>query len=130
MPVAVPIASHTTVPLKPKTFTPRSNPPHPLSTLQPDELRVAARVVKEYNSTKKCLFRRILLIEPPKNEVVPYLEAELAGKPLPKPPIRRAQVRPLPLEPSEVPRLITLVSAGPLLLRRRNRVHGGYGRHD
>ncbi|BGP32212.1 hypothetical protein JCM10296v2_003992 [Rhodotorula toruloides] len=91
MPVAVPIASHATVPLKPKSSAPRTNPPHPLSTLQPDELRVAARVVKEYNSTKKCLFRRILLIEPPKKEVVPYLEAELAGKPLPKPPIRRAQ---------------------------------------
>ncbi|POY74648.1 putative Primary-amine oxidase [Rhodotorula taiwanensis] len=64
---------------------------HPLASLQPDELRIAARVVKAANPGKVCLFRRILLIEPPKSGVVPVLEAEIAGEPLPQGPIRRSQ---------------------------------------
>ncbi|GJN94178.1 hypothetical protein Rhopal_007252-T1 [Rhodotorula paludigena] len=64
---------------------------HPLASLQEDELRTITRLVKEHNPGQVCSFRRALLIEPPKAEVVPYLEAELEGRPRPRPPIRRGQ---------------------------------------
>lgn len=65
---------------------------HPLASLQSHELVIISRVVREYNSSKVLAFRRILLREPPKALVVPYLQAELAGTPLPQAPIRYGQV--------------------------------------
>ncbi|KAM0756094.1 primary amine oxidase [Meredithblackwellia eburnea MCA 4105] len=68
-----------------------SSPPHPLATLRPDEMATISRVVKEFNSHKQVQFRRVLLSEPPKALVVPYLKAELAGSRLPPLPPRYGQ---------------------------------------
>ncbi|KAL8277071.1 hypothetical protein RQP46_010499 [Phenoliferia psychrophenolica] len=69
-------------------FTP---PPHPLAALRSDEMAIISRVVKAYNPSKTCAFRRILLVEPPKALVVPILKAELAGTRLPPAPARLGQ---------------------------------------
>ncbi|KAK4702051.1 hypothetical protein P7C70_g4176, partial [Phenoliferia sp. Uapishka_3] len=69
-------------------FTP---PPHPLAALRADEMVIISRVVKSFNPTKTLAFRRILLIEPAKALVVPYLKAELAGTRLPPAPPRYGQ---------------------------------------
>lgn len=72
---------------------------HPLAALREHELVKIAKAVKvsqylshanvqDYNPNETCAFRRILLVEPRKKAVVPYLEAELAGTALPAPPKR------------------------------------------
>ncbi|ORY81288.1 primary amine oxidase [Leucosporidium creatinivorum] len=75
----------------PSRATTKASTLHPLAALTPDELTTISRVVKSYNASKTCLFRRCLLVEPPKALVVPYLQAELSGAPLPPVPTRRGQ---------------------------------------
>lgn len=94
---SVPIAStnsfdFSTMKKEAAKLLPKSIPQiHPLASLQPHELVLISRVVKEYNPSKVLAFRRVLLREPPKEVVVPYLQAELLNKPLPRLPARYGQ---------------------------------------
>lgn len=54
--------------------------PHPLSALSIDETNLARDVVLSYHPEEVLYFRQILLLEPPKNEVVPFLDLEHSGK--------------------------------------------------
>ncbi|EFW21060.1 hypothetical protein D8B26_002679 [Coccidioides posadasii str. Silveira] len=67
------------------------HPVHPLLTLQPSEVRRASKIVKDKFAGRHVLFRIIAVKEPPKDEVVQFLEAERAGRPL-RYPARRIYV--------------------------------------
>lgn len=54
--------------------------PHPLSALSVDETNLARDVVLSCHPEGILYFRQILLLEPPKSEVVPFLELEHSGK--------------------------------------------------
>lgn len=54
--------------------------PHPLSALSIDETNLARDVILSYHPEELLYFRQILLLEPPKNEIVPFLELEHSGK--------------------------------------------------
>lgn len=57
---------------------------HPLAPLSEKELRDAAAIIKaSWPAHTELHFKVVTLQEPPKAEVVPYLEAEHSGKPLP-----------------------------------------------
>ncbi|GME24771.1 putative copper amine oxidase [Neofusicoccum parvum] len=61
-------------------------PAHPLDPLTAQEIQKAAALFKESNPGKSLHFKRIALIEPPKAQLRPYLQAELRGqKPAPLP---------------------------------------------
>lgn len=69
--------------------------PHPLSALSIEETNQAREVVLALHPNTVLDFRTIYLLEPPKAEVVPFLELEHAGKltpSTPRPP-RLADVR-------------------------------------
>ncbi|KAG6363028.1 hypothetical protein INS49_008123 [Diaporthe citri] len=54
--------------------------PHPLSALSIDETNLARDVALSYHPEEVLYFRQILLLEPPKSEVVPFLELEHSGR--------------------------------------------------
>ncbi|KAF4301755.1 putative copper amine oxidase [Botryosphaeria dothidea] len=56
------------------------SPVHPLDPLTAQELQHAAKLFKERHSQKSIHFKRIALIEPPKAQLRPYLQAELRGE--------------------------------------------------
>ncbi|KAF3042757.1 hypothetical protein E8E12_009994 [Didymella heteroderae] len=56
-----------------------SSTPHPLDPLTPEEITKAANVVRPLFENQKPNFRVITLREPPKDELVKYLEAEYRG---------------------------------------------------
>lgn len=57
---------------------------HPLAPLSEKELRDAAAIIRaSWPAHTKLHFKVVTLQEPPKAEVVPYLEAEHNGRPLP-----------------------------------------------
>lgn len=59
---------------------------HPLDPITAQEIQKAARLFKNANPGKSLHFKRIALIEPPKAQLRPYLQAELRGeKPTPLP---------------------------------------------
>ena len=59
-------------------------PAHPLAPLSEKELRDAAAIIKaSWPAHTELHFKVVTLQEPPKAEVVPYLEAEHAGGALP-----------------------------------------------
>ncbi|BEI82201.1 hypothetical protein CcaverHIS002_0300690 [Cutaneotrichosporon cavernicola] len=64
---------------------------HPLDPLSPVELERACGIVKANRPTQRLFIKSCQLREPPKAELVPYLNAERAGTPLP-PPARQADV--------------------------------------
>ena len=69
--------------------------PHPLSDLSVEETNKARDLVLELHPGAVIDFRSIYLLEPPKADVVPFLELEHAGKltwSTPRPP-RLAQVK-------------------------------------
>lgn len=53
----------------------------------------AADVAKGQFSGENIIFRVITLSEPPKKDLIPYLEAERTGTPLPAPPARLARLQ-------------------------------------
>lgn len=62
------------------------SPSHPLDPLTAQEIKQAAGLFKENNPGKSLHFKRIALVEPPKAQLQPYLQAEL----------RREKATPLP----------------------------------
>ena len=58
---------------------------HPFSPLTTSEITASAELVKGlYPNQTRLQFKAITLEEPEKAQVIPYLEAEHSGKPLPK----------------------------------------------
>lgn len=64
---------------------------HPLDPLTPVEIRLASRLIKDFNPPNSVHFKNITLIEPAKKELRPFLAAERKrnGRPLAAP-TRRA----------------------------------------
>lgn len=57
---------------------------HPFEPLSADEIRTAVKLISEqWPPGTDFQFKAVTLEEPPKAEVLPYLEAEHSGKPLP-----------------------------------------------
>uniref|UniRef100_A0A093VM82 Amine oxidase n=1 Tax=Talaromyces marneffei PM1 TaxID=1077442 RepID=A0A093VM82_TALMA len=65
---------------------------HPLDPLTPQEISLAAHIVRNSFPSNDLIFRAITLWEPPKKELIPYLEAERLKEQPPSPPPRIAQV--------------------------------------
>jgi len=64
--------------------TAKTVPSHPLAPLSAEELRTAASIIKASWPARTDLhFKVVTLQEPPKAEVVKYLDAEHGNKPLP-----------------------------------------------
>jgi primary-amine oxidase len=62
----------------------KSTPMHPLAPLSESELKAAASIIKaSWPAHTDLHFKVVTLEEPPKAEVLPYLDAEHSGKPLP-----------------------------------------------
>ena len=60
-------------------------PSHPLSPLTASEITTSAELIKGlYPSQTKVQFKAITLEEPEKAQLVPYLDAEHSGRPLPR----------------------------------------------
>lgn len=57
-----------------------STVPHPLSALSADEVRQARDLILKLHPATVVDFRVIYLLESPKAEVVPFLDAEHSGK--------------------------------------------------
>lgn len=67
-------------------------PSHPLGPLTADEIsRTSALIRGQWPEGTLFVFKILTLLEPPKTELVPYLEAEKTGE-TPKPIERRSQV--------------------------------------
>ncbi|KAK2796672.1 hypothetical protein FQN51_009113 [Onygenales sp. PD_10] len=64
------------------------SPPHPFDPLRPDEVNLAVKILQASFPGVKLRFKVIDVQEPIKREVVPYLEAERLGTPLPAKPTR------------------------------------------
>jgi len=60
--------------------------PHPLDILTLDETNQARDIVASLHKDTVLSFREIYLEEPPKSQVVQFLEAEHGGKIIPPPP--------------------------------------------
>lgn len=57
---------------------------HPFASLTADEIRTAVKLISEQWPTGTDFqFKAVTLEEPPKADVLPYLEAEHSGNPLP-----------------------------------------------
>ncbi|EEP79752.1 predicted protein [Uncinocarpus reesii 1704] len=67
------------------------HPVHPLLTLQPSEVRRASQIIKKQFPNQQVSFRTIAVKEPPKKEVIEFLEAEKTRQPL-RYPARRLYV--------------------------------------
>lgn len=76
--------SVSSFPVRPATQT----AVHPLAPLSGDEIKAASAIVQNaWPQGTNLHFKAVTLEEPPKAEVVPYLEAEHSGAPRPN--IRR-----------------------------------------
>ncbi|OAX82719.1 hypothetical protein ACJ72_02925 [Emergomyces africanus] len=64
---------------------------HPFDPIRPDEVSLAAKILQESFPGVSLRFKAIEVQEPIKKEVVPYLEAERLGTPLPAKPARIIQ---------------------------------------
>ncbi len=65
--------------------------PHPFDPISPGEIRLAVQLLGKVFPGTKLRYKRIDVQEPLKSEVVPYIEAERLGQPLPKKPTRLLQ---------------------------------------
>ncbi|GAB1312465.1 hypothetical protein MFIFM68171_02675 [Madurella fahalii] len=70
-----------------------SSPRHPLDPLRPEEIKLAAEILKDHESSANIIFRIITLWEPPKADMVPFLDMEHGGINTPEPPARLAKVQ-------------------------------------
>ncbi|OJJ02870.1 hypothetical protein ASPVEDRAFT_62801 [Aspergillus versicolor CBS 583.65] len=66
----------------------KSISPHPFDPLTPQEIRLGHRILQSAFPGVKLRINRIDLQEPIKKDVIPYIEAERLGKPLPQKPAR------------------------------------------
>ncbi|ERS96171.1 hypothetical protein HMPREF1624_07707 [Sporothrix schenckii ATCC 58251] len=62
--------------------------PHPFDTLTPGEVRLAVAILEKALPGVALRYKRIDVLEPIKNDVTAYLDAERAGLPLPMKPAR------------------------------------------
>ncbi|RDW60683.1 amine oxidase-2 [Coleophoma cylindrospora] len=60
--------------------------PHPLDPLSPQEISLAAKLLKNHCSDKNVIFRIITLAEPSKKLMIPFLQAEKTSQPRLPPP--------------------------------------------
>ncbi|KAL4757666.1 copper amine oxidase [Aspergillus foveolatus] len=65
---------------------------HPFDPITPGEITLATKILQASFPGVKLRYKKIDLQEPIKAEVVPYIEAERLGKPLPRKPTRLLQV--------------------------------------
>jgi primary-amine oxidase len=65
---------------------------HPFDPLSPDEISRAATIVCPHFGAQEPNFRVITLQEPPKQEMIRYLDSEHGGKPFEHTPMRCARV--------------------------------------
>lgn len=65
---------------------------HPFDPLTPEEIRLAVRILEATFPGVPLRYNRIDINEPIKKDVLPFLEAERLGLPLPPPPARRLYV--------------------------------------
>lgn len=65
---------------------------HPFDPLSPDEISRAAAIVRPHFGSQEPNFRVITLQEPPKNEMIPFLDSEHAGRATDHVPMRCARV--------------------------------------
>jgi primary-amine oxidase len=65
---------------------------HPFDPLSPDEISRAATIVRPHFGPQEPNFRVITLQEPPKQEMIRYLDSEHGGKPFEHTPTRCARV--------------------------------------
>lgn len=75
------------------TIVPARRSPHPLDPLLPSEIATAAKIVRDRFAGSYINFRAITLREPPKAEVLPYLQADRNGSTLPRTPDRIAYIQ-------------------------------------
>jgi primary-amine oxidase len=66
---------------------------HPLDDLSVDEMNLARKVVLEAHGEAVLVFREIYLAEPPKAQLLPYLDAENDGSLTPDAPRPARQAR-------------------------------------
>ncbi|UQC79390.1 copper amine oxidase [Colletotrichum lupini] len=67
--------------------------PQPLDPLRPEEISQAAGIVRESNRGKKIFYRAISLVEPPKKDLVKFLDSEHGGNRDAVHPERQARVQ-------------------------------------
>jgi primary-amine oxidase len=65
---------------------------HPFDPLSPDEIARAATIVRPHFGAQEPNFRAITLQEPPKNEMITFLDSEHAGRAIEHAPVRCARV--------------------------------------
>ena len=65
---------------------------HPFDPLSPDEISRAAAIVRPHFGSQEPNFRVITLQEPPKNEMIRFLDSEHAGRAADHAPMRCARV--------------------------------------
>ena len=65
---------------------------HPFDPLSPDEISRAATIVRPHFGSQEPNFRVITLQEPPKNEMIRFLDSEHAGRAADHAPMRCARV--------------------------------------
>lgn len=71
--------------VSPQARAPKHSAAHPLCPLTASEISNSAHLIKSlWPSNVNLLFKVITLEEPPKKHFVPYLDAEYAGRPLPR----------------------------------------------
>ncbi|KAF2807691.1 uncharacterized protein BDZ99DRAFT_446493 [Mytilinidion resinicola] len=77
--------STETVATAPAVFSAKQSVSHPLAPLNASEITAASGLIKaSWPAHTDLQFKAVTLEEPPKSEVLPYLEAEHSGKPLPR----------------------------------------------
>lgn len=64
---------------------------HPFDPLTPSEIQLAVKILEAAFPGVPLRYKRIDVQEPLKKEVIPYIEAERLGKPLPTRPTRLLQ---------------------------------------
>jgi primary-amine oxidase len=65
---------------------------HPFDPITPGEIQLAVKILEAAFPGVPLRYKKIDVNEPLKREVVPYIEAERLGKPLPAAPTRLLQV--------------------------------------
>ncbi|KAA8642015.1 uncharacterized protein ATNIH1004_010955 [Aspergillus tanneri] len=66
--------------------------PHPFDPITPAEIQLATKILQAAFPRVNLRYKKIDIQEPPKKDVVPFVEAERLGKPLPPRPARLLQV--------------------------------------
>jgi primary-amine oxidase len=79
------MSTETVATAPPATYAAKQSVSHPLAPLSASEITAAASLIRgSWPARTDLQFKAITLEEPLKSEVLPYLEAEYSGKPLPR----------------------------------------------